>query len=70
MTNQQKLTNYLKRFGWVNQRDLQHAFFYEMNPESVAREARRLAEQGEIQKRKNGKYIEYKLITGGQLKIC
>lgn len=64
MTNQEKITNYLKRFDWVNARQLQTALFYDMNPESATREARRLCEQGDLQKRKNGKFIEYRLVRG------
>lgn len=64
MTNREILINCLEMTtDWVNQRDLQRDLIYIMNPESVAREARRLARAEVIEKRKNGKFVEYKLIS-------
>lgn len=70
MTNRDKIANFLKGKNWVQAREMQKIFFYTMNPDTLTRECRRMREDNMIEKNPSNKFNEYRLITGGQMKIC
>ena len=61
MTNKEHILKYLSGKGWVSNRQIQLALMYNMNPDTVSRECRRMREEGEIDKRVVGKLIEYQI---------
>lgn len=68
MTNQETIKNHLQGKGWVSGRELQIKLIYQMNPETVARECRRLSEKGEIIKDIKDGFVQYQL-TSGQVRM-
>jgi DNA-binding HxlR family transcriptional regulator len=61
MTNKEKILRYLRQNGWVHSYELQRNITDRVSPATIDRLLRQMAEDGILEKRYDGKYVEFRV---------